>query len=128
MSIDLLSLEIDEDRSLNHRAIVEKIMERVKQPHNYGPTPEEQEERKRKQLDEQKKHEREEQEERERNEQEAANDRMKKQKDWTAKLELIKNEEFQMLDAQATPLRNYLMAHVMPTLTKALIGKYRIEN
>jgi hypothetical protein len=27
-----------------------------------------------------------------------------------------------MLDAQSTPLRNYLMAHVMPTLTKALIG------
>ncbi len=23
---------------------------------------------------------------------------------------------------QITPLRNYLMAHVMPTLTKALIG------
>lgn len=115
------TIKIDDDRSYNHRAIVEKIMERVKQPHNYGPTPEEQEQTKRKQLEEKEKHEREEREERERNEQEAATDRMKKQKDWTSKLDLIKNEELQMLDAQATPLRNYLMAHVMPTLTKALI-------
>ena len=98
-------------------------MRRVKQPHNYGPTPEEQEISKRKELAEREKREREEREERERDEQEAATDRMKKQKEWTSKLEQIKNEEFQMLDAQATPLRNYLMAHVMPTLTKALIGK-----
>lgn len=97
-------------------------MQHVKQPRNYGPTPEEQEISKRKELSEKEKREREEREERERDEQEAANDRMKKQKDWTNKLEQIKQEEFQMLDAQATPLRNYLMAHVMPTLTKALIG------
>ncbi|CAF3681171.1 unnamed protein product [Rotaria sp. Silwood1] len=99
------TIKIDDDRSINHRNIVEKIMERVKEPHNYGPTPEEQEHTK----------------QRERDEQEAANDRMKKQKEWTAKLEQIKREEFEMLDAQSTPLRNYLMAHVMPTLTKALI-------
>ncbi|CAF5070711.1 unnamed protein product [Rotaria magnacalcarata] len=96
-------------------------MERVKEPHNYGPTPEEQEHAKRKELNEKEKREREEREERERDEQEAANDRMKKQKEWTTKLEQIKREEFEMLDAQSTPLRNYLMAHVMPTLTKALI-------
>ncbi|CAF4967726.1 unnamed protein product, partial [Rotaria sp. Silwood1] len=115
------TIKIDDDRSINHRNIVEKIMERVKEPHNYGPTPEEQEHTKRKELNEKEKREREEREERERDEQEAANDRMKKQKDWTAKLEQIKREEFEMLDAQSTPLRNYLMAHVMPTLTKALI-------
>lgn len=101
-------------------------MQHVKQPHNYGPTSEEQEISKRKELNEKEKREREEREERERDEQEAANDRMKKQKDWTNKLEQIKQEEFQMLDAQATPLRNYLMAHVMPTLTKALIGNYNL--
>ena len=75
-------------------------------------------------ITEREKREREEREERERNEEEAANDRAKKQKDWTTKLEQIKREEFQMLDAQSTPLRNYLMTHVMPTLTKALIGKH----
>ena len=98
-------------------------MERVKQPHNYGPTPEEQETTKRKENDEHDKRQREEREERERDEQEAANDRMKKQKEWAAKLEQIKRDEFQMLDTQSAPLRNYLMTHVMPTLTKALIGE-----
>jgi adenylate kinase len=116
-------IEIDDDRSINHRNIVQKMMERVKQPHNYGPTAEEQEVTKRKELNEKEKYDREEREERERDEQDAANDRMKKQKDWTTKLEQIKREEFEMLDAQSTPLRNYLMAHIMPTLTKAMIGK-----
>jgi len=97
-------------------------MRRVKQPHNYGPTPEEQEISKRKELSEKEKHEREEREERERDEQEAENDRMKKQKEWTKKLEQVKHEQHEILDAQSLPLRNYLMKHVMPTLTKALIG------
>ena len=98
-------------------------MERVKTPHNYGPTPDEEEATKRKELTDKEKHEREEREERERDEQETANDRMKKQKDWGTKLEQIKRDEFQKLDEQSAPLRNYLMTHVMPTLTKALIGK-----
>lgn len=114
-------LKIDEDRSTNYRAIVEKIMERVKQPHNYGPTPEEQEVTKRKENNEKEKRQREEREERERDEQDATNDRMKKQKEWSNKLEQIKRDEFQMLDTQSAPLRTYLMTHVMPTLTKALI-------
>jgi adenylate kinase len=116
-------LEIDDDLSPNHRNIVKKIMDRVREPRNYGLTPEEQEIAKRNEIAEKEKREREEREERERNEEEAANDRAKKQKEWTTKLEQIKREEFQMLDAQSTPLRNYLMTHVMPTLTKALIGK-----
>ncbi|CAF1386022.1 unnamed protein product [Adineta steineri] len=115
------TMKIDDDVSVNHRNIVKKIMERVKEPRNYGPTAEEQEIAKRNEIAEKEKREREDREERERNEEEAANDRAKKQKDWTTKLEQIKREEFQMLDAQSTPLRNYLMAHVMPTLTKALI-------
>ena len=116
-------LEIDDDRSYNHRKVVEKIMERVKKPHNYGSTPEEQESVKRKEITEKEKRDREEKEERERDEQEAAAERMRKQKEWSNKLEQIKRDELQLLDVQAAPLRNYLMAHVMPTLTKALIGK-----
>jgi hypothetical protein len=33
----------------------------------------------------------------------------------------VKKEEYQLLEAQSIPLRNYLMQHVMPTLTQALI-------
>lgn len=116
-------IEIDDDRSPNHRSIVEKMMEYIKKPHNYGLTAEEQELAKQKELFEKEKHEREEREERERDEQEAENLRKEKQKQWTIKLEQIQHEEQDILDTQSLPLRNYLMAHVMPTLTKALIGK-----
>ena len=33
----------------------------------------------------------------------------------------MKKEEYELLEAQSIPLRNYLMKHVMPTLTKGLI-------
>ena len=118
----MFRIEIDDDRSINHRSIVEKIMERVKKPHNYGLSAEEEEIAKQKELFEKEKREREEREEREREEQEAANNRMKKAKEWATKLDQVKREQHQILDTQSQPLRNYLMAHVMPTLTKALIG------
>jgi adenylate kinase len=97
-------------------------MERVKKPHNYGLTAEEEELAKYKELFEKEKREREEREERERDEQESENERMKKQKKWTVKLDQVKHEQHKILDTQSLPLRNYLMVHVMPTLTKALIG------
>ena len=97
-------------------------MNRIKEPHNYGPSPEEQEVNKRKEIQQMEKRQREEREERERFQQDDARDRQRKQEEWTKKLELIKHEEYEMLDAQGTPLRNYLMGNIMPTLTKALIG------
>lgn len=102
--------------------MVEKLMERIKKPHNYGMTAEEEEMSKQKETFEKEKREREEQEERERDEQEAANERLKKQKEWMKRSEQIQQEQHHILDAQSLPLRNYLMRHVMPTLTKALIG------
>ena len=117
------SIEIDEDRSINHRVIVEKIMEKMKKPHNYGLTADEEEMAKKKELFEKEKREREEQEERERDAQEAANERIKKQKEWVKKSEQLQQDQHQILDTQSLPLRNYLMRHVMPTLTKALIGR-----
>jgi adenylate kinase len=121
-------LEIDDDQSVRHRAIVEKIMARVKQPHNYGLSAEEQELHRRQEIHQKEKFERENREERQRSEEDGANDLMRKQTEWTRKLEQIKHEEYEMLDAQDTPLRNYLMMHVMPTLTKALVGMYETNS
>ena len=39
----------------------------------------------------------------------------------TQRLNEVKKEEFELLEAQSIPLRNYLMKHVMPTLTQGLI-------
>jgi adenylate kinase len=43
------------------------------------------------------------------------------------KLEQIKKEELEQLETQSIPLRNYLMTHVMPTLTKGLIECCKIK-
>ena len=101
---------------------MDKVIARIKKPHNYGPSAEEREMDIRKEIHQKEKREREDHEEQQRQQQDDAIDRMRKQAEWTRKLEQIKREEYQMLDAQGTPLRNYLMVHVMPTLTKALIG------
>ena len=35
-------------------------------------------------------------------------------------MEEVKREEYEQLEAQSIPLRNYLMKHVLPTLTEGL--------
>lgn len=39
----------------------------------------------------------------------------------------IKREEQEMLETQSIPLRNYLMKHVMPTLTQGLIEVCKVK-
>lgn len=43
------------------------------------------------------------------------------------KLAKIKREEFEREEAAMIPLRHYLMAHVVPTLTKGLIEVTRVR-
>ena len=42
-------------------------------------------------------------------------------------LSLVKKEEQEMLETQSMPLRNYLMQHVMPTLTEGLIEVCKVK-
>lgn len=39
----------------------------------------------------------------------------------------VKQEEQEMLETQSIPLRNYLMKHVMPTLTQGLIEVCKVR-
>lgn len=88
---------------------------------NYGPTPEELEEMRRQEEEAKQKKEAEEKAERERREAEEATERKRRQEEWASRLTEVKKEEYQLLEAQSIPLRNYLMQHVMPTLTQSLI-------
>ena len=45
----------------------------------------------------------------------------------TARLEEVKQEEFEQLETQSIPLRNYLVKNVMPTLTQALIDCCKVR-
>lgn len=114
-------LDVTKDDSPMMRDTVEKIKKTIGEPRNYGPTPEELEEMKRQEEEARLKKEMEEKQEKERQEAEEASLRKQRQEEWTQRLNEVKREEFELLEAQSIPLRNYLMKHVMPTLTQGLI-------
>ena len=43
------------------------------------------------------------------------------------KLDEVKRQEREQLEEQSLPMRNYLMRHVMPTLTSALIDVCKVR-
>ena len=89
---------------------VARISKALGKPRNYGPTPDEQAEMSRKA--------------------EEAVERKRRQDDWAERLELVRAQEHEMLELMAAPMRNYLMACVMPKLTEGLMdcGKVRPED
>nr|KAG5697004.1 hypothetical protein BaRGS_008466 [Batillaria attramentaria] len=114
-------IDVTTDTSPNMKDTVEKIKKIMKSPRNYGPTPEELAEMQRQEEETRQKKEAEEKAERERREAEEATERKRKQEEWSQRLNEVKREEYELLEAQSVPLRNYLMQHVMPTMTQALI-------
>jgi len=52
---------------------------------------------------------------------EEAETHAQEQTKWDASLKLVKEEEKQALEASASPLRTFLVRHVMPTLTEGLV-------
>lgn len=114
-------IDVSKDTSPMMKDTVEKIKKMIGKPRNYGPTPEELEEMKKQEEEARQKKEAEEKAEKERKEAEEQAERKKRQEEWTQRLNEVKREEFELLEAQSIPLRNYLMKHVMPTLTQGLI-------
>nr|XP_006632319.1 PREDICTED: adenylate kinase 7 isoform X1 [Lepisosteus oculatus] len=110
-----------------YTAVIEQIEKVVGKPRNYGPTVEELEELERRNADERLRREAAEQAERERREAGEAADRMARWEEWNRRLEEVKQQEQEQLEAQAVPLRNYLMRNVMPTLTQGLLQCCRVK-
>merc|ERR1712063_245295 len=66
----------------------------------------------------------------EKHEREERESRKKNIEIWTQQLQEVREQEKEMLEAKARPFRQYVMAHVMPTLTAGLIecAKLRPED
>uniref|UniRef100_A0A8B9QE86 Adenylate kinase 7 n=1 Tax=Apteryx owenii TaxID=8824 RepID=A0A8B9QE86_APTOW len=103
-----------------NRIIVKDIIKEIGEPRNYGLTDEEKEKLERKAAEERLAKEAEEAAERERKEAEERAERKEKWEEWNKRLAEVKRQEEELLEAQSVPLRNYLMKHVMPTLTQGL--------
>ncbi|KAL4237761.1 Adenylate kinase 7 [Mactra antiquata] len=114
-------IDVTKDSSPMMKDTVEKLKKVIGKARNYGPTPEELEQMRKQEEEAKQKKEAEEKMEKERKEAEEASERKKRQEEWTSRLNEVKREEYELLEAQSIPLRNYLMKHVMPTLTQGLI-------
>uniref|UniRef100_A0A8C0H7Y3 Adenylate kinase 7 n=2 Tax=Chelonoidis abingdonii TaxID=106734 RepID=A0A8C0H7Y3_CHEAB len=103
-----------------NRFIVKEIIKETGQPRNYGLTDEEKEELERKAAEARLAKEAEENAEQERKEAEERAEKLANWEEWNKRLEEVKRQEQELLEAQSIPLRNYLMKNVMPTLMQGL--------
>ncbi|XP_013392761.1 adenylate kinase 7 [Lingula anatina] len=120
-------IDVTKDSSKMMADTVEKVKKMMGPPRNYGPTAEELAEMRQKEEEAHIKREAEEKAEKERKEAEEAAERKRRQDEWAERLDQVKREEYDMLETQSQPLRNYLMKHVMPTLTQALIDCVKVR-
>lgn len=107
--------------------IIDIIKEKIGEKVGYPPTAEEIEEMRRKEEEERLERERVEEENRRVLEEEMLEERQKLMEAWIDVTYTLQEQQEQLLIAQNTPLREYLMKFVFPTLTKGLLEVSRIK-
>jgi len=112
-------------------AALDKVLalarEKIGEPRNYGPTFEQLAERKRSRDEALLIEAAVAEEERLKKEKEENERHNKSVSEWNSRLEEVRKQEQEVLEAQSVPLRNYLMKHVMPTLTAGLIDVCKVR-
>ncbi|XP_030574781.1 adenylate kinase 7 [Archocentrus centrarchus] len=122
-----LHFEITSNDEVNCLPLMQKVFDTVGQPRNYGPSSEEVMKEERRKADERLRREAQHRAEEERVEAEEARDRAAHWDEWTKKLEEVRQQEEEELEAQSGPMRNYLMEHIIPTLSQGLIECCRAQ-
>lgn len=122
-----MHFDVSKDKPMQSNCIIERIKKEIGPSRNYGPTPAEIALKKRHEEEEKFQREVEDRQERDRREAEETMDRKKQQEQWAKHLEQVKREEYELLEAQSLPLRNYLMKHVMPVLTEGLLECVKVR-
>ncbi|XP_051834387.1 adenylate kinase 7 isoform X2 [Antechinus flavipes] len=103
-----------------NKLAIGQIIKAIGKPRNYGLTDEEKAEEERKAAEERLAKEVAEEAEREQKEAIETAEKIARWEEWSKRLEEVKREERELLEAQSVPLRNYLMTNVMPTLMRGL--------
>ncbi|XP_051875089.1 adenylate kinase 7 isoform X2 [Pristis pectinata] len=127
IEIHPVHIDVSQDNDAENTPVVHDIIQIVGKPKNYGPTLEELKELQRKEADERLAKEAAERAEQERREAEEAAEKLARWEEWNKRLEEVKKQEQEFLEAHSIPLRNYLMQNVMPTLTQGLIECCKIR-
>ncbi|XP_068451610.1 adenylate kinase 7 [Clinocottus analis] len=119
--IAILHLEITSNAEPDCLVLMQKVVEEVGKPRNYGPPRHEVEEEERRVAEESIQRQAQENAEEERKEAEEAQQRAAHWEEWTKRLEEVRQEQEGVLETESGPMRNYLMEHVMPILTQGLM-------
>ncbi|XP_026196850.1 adenylate kinase 7-like [Anabas testudineus] len=107
--------------------VMKKITEIVGIPKNYGVSPEEQKEEDRKKERERKQRLAAVAAERKCKNEAALAEMAAQYEEWQKNLSEVKQQECELLEARALPLRNYLMKYVMPSLSEAMLECSKIK-
>ncbi|TMS12499.1 Adenylate kinase 7 [Larimichthys crocea] len=110
-----------------YKDVMKKITEMVGIPKNYGLSPEEQEEEDRRKEEERKQKAAAEVAEKKRRNEAALAEMAAQYEEWQKNLSELKRQEYELLEAHALPLRNYLMKYVMPSLSEAMLDCCKIK-
>lgn len=121
------AIVIGENDKVEHERVIRHISHIVGEPRNYGPTSEEREEFERLHVEEKMRKEAEERDKRQLQEAQELALLRERRHQWAERLEEVKKQEKELLEEQSLPLRNFLMKHVMPTLTKGLMEVCKIR-
>ncbi|KAI8803996.1 hypothetical protein BJ742DRAFT_682527 [Cladochytrium replicatum] len=126
----IIAIDSNAGSNLAADAATARIIQHIGKPHNYGPTPEQLAEKRRMAEEAKAREAKLAEEERLKREKEEAEKHTKAVAEWNARLEEVRKQEQEVLEAQSIPLRHYLMKYVMPTLTSGLIevSKVRPED
>ncbi|NXX93878.1 KAD7 kinase, partial [Centropus bengalensis] len=120
LEIHPMFIDVSRFEDPENRLIFKKIIKEIGEPRNYGLTDEEKEALERKAAKERLVKEAQEKAERERKEAEERAERKANWEEWTKRLEEVKRQEQDLLEAQSAPLRNYLMKNVIPVLLQGI--------
>ncbi|KAI4560493.1 hypothetical protein MJT46_019890, partial [Ovis ammon polii x Ovis aries] len=120
LEIHPIHIDVGRLEDAQNRLAIKQLIKEVGEPRNYGLTDEEKAEEELKAAEERLAREALEEAEREHKEAVETAEKVARWEEWNKRLEEVKREERELLEAQSIPLRNYLMTYVMPTLMQGL--------
>ncbi|XP_033708442.1 adenylate kinase 7 isoform X2 [Tursiops truncatus] len=115
-----IHIDVGKLEDAQNRLAIKQLIKEIGEPRNYGLTDEEKAEEERRAAEERLAKEAMEEAERQHKEAAEMAEKIARWEEWSKRLEEVKREEKELLEAQSIPLRNYLMTHVMPTLMQGL--------
>ncbi|XP_023061119.1 adenylate kinase 7 isoform X5 [Piliocolobus tephrosceles] len=120
IEIHPIHIDVGKLEDAQNRLAIKQLIKEIGEPRNYGLTDEEKAEEERKAAEERLAREAAEEAEGEHQEAVEMAEKIARWEEWNKRLEEVKREERELLEAQSIPLRNYLMTYVMPTLIQGL--------